>query len=1071
MSGKRSIPPDAPYSDAFQPAPASTSPPAPTPAPVPKPQEVPRLSEDRYASEKHSDSGYDTLQQAGRGQDPNEQFVYPVHEVSWKGARSKRRDARVNISPGGEIRTHKGAVSPPKNIVQTRIKAFEEENVQMQEPLKLSPPAYQPTEAHVSCLRIDDPVTSSARRRIGELRAFALGDVEGENEIKAVRSLLQEFDGGPPEKRPPKQGDDAMDRLRQNRRRVFSDTETLLYDSGSEMTPAMLGSDDDEEVAAALGKRDKFVSACRDLGENKVAPATPETPIEDLEVIVTPGYLRLSLAESMVTHEDSASSTDVTSTPLADGSFLAHIEEHYMPMTPSRKAVLAPPDAFSKSPTASQTIIMENILNGSGDLEESSYVEMTEAGVVRCLLAPSESSLSKMGLRRFNSGDSTATYAVPDSPRYCEIGSVFRTTDEVTSHYELLYRTYEPVYMEVSPLTLKSRQKTTSKDGDAESETKKNKDTDINSQGSEPEKTHTDEAQERRCLPDILSSSSPSAATQKQQQVDRDSSDADDEASKDLDSVDAPRHPRFSLSDTFRPASYYLGGACVGSTTASTAEHHDSSDSDLVSPPPIPTSPPPMLDEFEDSSLELNKTPATKDDSEAMRQLWDSAARRRPVSTDVISGLLEVSSDLESIGSRSGLAVQLDDGGTVDLDQYLEELQTRDAFNVASYSKDLSYSTPYLNDSSQSVTGKVSPSAEAEVLYENVRSLNIVGTDIGAPYYYSDLLKTEDDGFGSSTSDKSLASLRSNRGRLPVLNNQRDGVLDALKRNDIGRKVNMISPSAPEPDPEEENRRLAAELMKNGHVDSRNLYEADTLRRVRPSSGSVNLYPHGLRDKSRSLEGLLDEPALPAPPPPEQTPSDHWEEDALWRESLRRVSLRHTRSLENLDASPGGRVDASGASGRRRITRDVTYVNDCAARRQEYEEDYREGRRRPLRKRTSTRPGETDDGVHYERLSRQSESLERTRRGETYLESYVWDEDRETFRKNAVSPAHFLDVGPRPTSQPQTFEFDREKLRQWDLMSSAPLRPVAAGAGDRRQLQPLAGGSDQQPGEWSHKLL
>jgi hypothetical protein len=91
--------------------------------------------------------------------------------------------------------------------------------------------------------------------------------------------------------------------------------------------------------------------------------------------------------------------------------------------------------------------------------------------------------------------------------------------------------------------------------------------------------------------------------------------------------------------------------------------------------------------------------------------------------------------------------------------------------------------------------------------------------------------------------------------------------------------------------------------------------------------------------------------------------------------------------------------------------------------------------------------------VHYERLSRYSESLERTRRGQIFLEGYIWDEDQETFRKHRTEISrqqrqsqqeqHFLeDAGlpPQPSHQPPlSFEIDREKLRQWDLMSSAPL--------------------------------
>ena len=102
-------------------------------------------------------------------------------------------------------------------------------------------------------------------------------------------------------------------------------------------------------------------------------------------------------------------------------------------------------------------------------------------------------------------------------------------------------------------------------------------------------------------LPDILIPSKINKSNKS------DSSDADDEASKDLDSLDAPNHPRFSLSDTFRPASYYLGASQIAT------ELQDSSDSELVSPPPIPRSPPlDELDECTSSNQELSLTEQDK---------------------------------------------------------------------------------------------------------------------------------------------------------------------------------------------------------------------------------------------------------------------------------------------------------------------------------------------------------------------------------------------------------------------------------------------------------------------------
>lgn len=1565
------------------------------------------VQDDRCSNEKHSDSGYDTLQ-ASRvvpgfteflgvqnlnvNSGKSSELVYPVHEVHWDS--SKVRDPAKNkedwymklstsqlmkpfhCAGGNKLKGEEreelihAVESPPKNIVQSRVKAFEtgqegdesllgRESLQMQEPLKLSRPLYHPNEAHVSNLRSTDnqhpPADELQGQSNTDISNFVFGDAlpsnnqnstethhtvpkntsGSENNPKSVRDLLADFE----RKSQMVKERQAAEEERSSeggpgKRCVFSDTETLLYDTSSdveghsegmkqsgevslerqpdETRPAAVYRDEDEEdkdeeVAAALGLKERFFTSGRDIGRN-IDPlfygdrrhrkrktsksnfaATDPIASDDLEVIVTPGYLRLSMAESVETHEDSESACSTPASSLqckaeehpgertkckqSEGNCntLASVEEHYMPMTPSKKAVLAPPDAFcnTRSPSASHTVIMENIFGDRG-CEESSYVEMADDGLIRSLLAsePNPSFLSKFDPKRINVSDSAPTYATPESPRYCEIGSIGKENSGVTTHYGFLYKTstpYEPVYMEVSPLmeALKTGDKPDIPDtlqdegcekreifGNTTSHNISEKSKSGEEDGVEPLPT----TPPRTSLPDILNSAS---GQQKQQRKilsksDRDSSDADDEASKDLDSLDAPRHPRFSLSDTFRPASYYLGASSMsdravivlGGVCTTTVDQHDSSDSDLVSPPPIPTSPPP-LDDFDNSlelpetSLDINKQShmssrvgsETESNEKNESGIWEKAPgntkgktsdrhvrclrtpflpspvygtgeinssgsesvdlrnerdsknieqllKRRPVSNDIL-GVVGVSgylltpyvelrtggSDVESVGSRSGIAVNLDEGVSIDLDQYLEDLQGKDAFEIDTCLKDMDHDCcgtcgkeihgmngnfeytqqkiePSLGSAKKFETPDItvvtsnhnrcfpergpdvkesvrppdvsyfaegdgvglssrhcegSPPRTEEIQYENLQMIlpppplqhadnhenesseikgpfdgfmrrgNSAGSAVdlrgldaqhaGAPYYYSDLLKGDEDVFASCASERNVNSvcgyqnvvsnpaatvnrvLTSSASRVQPLNNQRENVTETsfVKRNDIGRKVNalhkspaLIALSFPPQNVvsnKDESRLLAEELRsttvhflgsanKRGQVDERNLYEADTIQRrkvisVRDSCDSrehgsrsqildyhemrnaVNLYPHGLRDKSlppvcdesgrnnsrqpqrrsRSLEGLIDDTnVLQAYREPQSTsrnarissmcqssgltvsltnvphvvasniththhnrtamaacvptqysqvhqegvrnrPSsmqqevvlgpcegdDLWEEDTLWRESLRRVSLRHTRSLDNLDggrvvrsssrlstssaATTASTIEQSGRSTellsgggcvRQKISREVTYVNDSfvrsnhrrldSSRQREYEEDYREGRRRTRRRPQQSQgrvsddvapEAERDDGVHYERLSRYSESLERTRRGQTYLEGYIWDEDQETFRKHQNNSAsskqqnqsqqqqHFLGVSslpPQPPPQPPpSFEIDREKLRQWDLMSSAPL--------------------------------
>ncbi|XP_063832349.1 uncharacterized protein LOC135081544 isoform X2 [Ostrinia nubilalis] len=100
--------------------------------------------------------------------------------------------------------------------------------------------------------------------------------------------------------------------------------------------------------------------------------------------------------------------------------------------------------------------------------------------------------------------------------------------------------------------------------------------------------------------------------TEKVNKEKSDCSDADDEASKDI-SLDTP-FSRFSISDTFRPASYYLGGS------RSVLNRQNSSDSEILPPPPIPTSSPPA-EELSDDALskyildKLDKSDISNDNS------------------------------------------------------------------------------------------------------------------------------------------------------------------------------------------------------------------------------------------------------------------------------------------------------------------------------------------------------------------------------------------------------------------------------------------------------------------------
>ena len=146
-----------------------------------------------------------------------------------------------------------------------------------------------------------------------------------------------------------------------------------------------------------------------------------------------------------------------------------------------------------------------------------------------------------------------------------------------------------------------------------------------------------------------------------------------------------------------------------------------------------------------------------------------------------------------------------------------------------------------------------------------------------------------------------------------------------------------------------------------------------------------------------------------------------WDEDKLWRDKLRRASIRHTRSMDMLD---------------------------------EIQHNRKPGRSRA----EEIAPLPEEESGCYERLVQYSATLERAKRGQTYLDGYLWDELEQRFRRPESgypeTSNHFLEDSLPP------FEIDREKLRQWDLLSTAA--PIEEGG--RRPLGPTTPNSEAPAG-------
>ncbi|XP_067214644.1 uncharacterized protein kmr isoform X3 [Linepithema humile] len=652
------------------------------------------------------------------------------------------------------------------NLVQCRIRSFEmnmdgaspvKEVLSMQEPLKVSP--LQSTEAHVSKLDCANKTSSAV------IRSFALGSESSAAESilrnksveeghakqastdsnKSVKDLLADF-----ERKSQQISRKCEKRQQESKHHAdyggnYGET-SRQYDVGGDSDrrndDKFADKRDDADVAQCFPPDALYASSARMPSSNECSELSKvggsrdslsercALSSDELDVISSSNCARASVTESLVTHSDQFCLGDLKQ----DDASSDINEDHYLPMTP-RKAILDPNSDDKPNPT-----IMESLF-GTLVHEESSYVEMAQNGMSHSLLAPSENG------GKHDSGD----YSTLDA-----------------SHYEFVCVSdskMEPVYMEVSQLSEKEDEDGGSKTSSSTTKKKKKK-----SNASESS-SHS-----RSDLPDILTA------------LKSDSSDADDESSKDLDSIDAPRHPRFSLSDTFRPASYYLGAS-----RNMIAELHDSSDSELVSPPPIPTSPLPLddLDSLDmQESLEMKKvspqvatakdgalssrdspkcwnkpagqveTPhrppsrfsdatisstfrdsrislesASGSDSIDLRNLEAEEARhrqlkRRPVSDDVCE-VLDSLDELESLGSRF-------DGASIDLDRYLEELQARDAFNVDLYRKVPSYNGIYGFNENMLVVDKL----QKTTCQDLSRKMKFVSSNLDRPFDYSGRNKT-----------------------------------------------------------------------------------------------------------------------------------------------------------------------------------------------------------------------------------------------------------------------------------------------------------------------------------------
>ncbi|XP_048517102.1 uncharacterized protein LOC109541025 [Dendroctonus ponderosae] len=589
-----------------------------------------------------------------------------------------------------------------------------------------------------------------------------------------------------------------------------------------------------------------------------------------------------------------------------------------------------------------------------------------------------------------------------------------------------------------------------------------------------PEGTQQDNATGHNELPDILKS----PTCQQTQENKSDSSDADDEASKDLDLSENPNHHRFSLSDTFRPASYYLG------VSKTIPEFQDSSDSELVSPPPIPASSPPLDDDDyipirstkerrnvtvprRNSDQFFNNTPPAKEDkgSSDVRSSFLSLRDLKGPDTslechDTLSRLSSNSGSISSLTANSRMPVSEDfstptEYGEVQdiksVEKYFERLKLTEEARLSTLGEDgHAYENFLIAKNSMrpdfaEVSNNANPvkkrfaspssipddcrprcrpesscsvSAEISSFFVNSnRSTPVIGgMDVSdpqldapqiVPYYYSDLSGT-------------ISSLENSL----TLNNQRESI-NGSKR-DITRIINPIKCNRHEESSLDDHfpNVLAAEARsvsvdflnltdKSGSIDKKNIYESDTLKRHK----SQDAQPLTNCLQSRNL--FLNR----------KTNKYH-------QETSNENMVRKSYSLEGLLENVLNENTVHDSTNRENSVSEGSFL---------WEEDsvWREQLRSVSQRHTKSM--DDLDTIDVDQDSIHKKPTRAITREVTYVNDILFKSNDSGTKKAAKSKVEIKKKG--------SFLIDRETLRQWDLMSSAPSDDQLVKMGDRQGTQ------------------
>lgn len=697
----------------------------------------------------------------------------------------------------------------------------------------------------------------------------------------------------------------------------------------------------------------------------------------------------------------------------------------------------------------------QNELIYENDLDittENHYMPMT----ARSILSPSHKMIS--------------TEMLADENPYVEMTNNLPTNmknkeddDDFKSNYEAMCvgGVSEPVYMELAQRKPPSPQEE-SHSGKSTLKRKKKK--------------------SRKDLPDILKAS---------QAESNDTSDADDEIDPSNNSQKS--RSRFSLSDTFRPASYYLG---VNSSTTPLANCIESSDSEIVSPPPIPSTNPPLegaeeifssdhfdtvkrksnklnlsfdgIPKLHSSNSSLNSNTKTDGHKSSRLSLPDQFMKfkkmkkhERTLSScssntssdfDLYNKLKNTSPSYQSARESCSENESVEMRHKLGSDSELDRHRSRRPLSEESISEIESMSEQFEEAvSNEDLDAYLHPLQTSDLsLYQNTTTTTTVDILIKPPETFRN--ENDEHFYGNINFVSSTDSIEKVGNKTPIHSRQSSNIStssvpyyyhELMNRDTPNNQRDIQQPTTEISlihNPLTSSRSFSMEILseKDQTIDSKNLYtmkpnieklsystNKNLKTQITGGDGLVNNYKNnqqkfGNQQKNNEDSSSSSSQKISAPEPAaaaglvrgggEVVGEQFWEEDTLWRESLRRVSQRHARSLDDLD-----RIDSNPPKSSK-LTREVTYVNDNVQRR---------GRPFPSTEKTGTvkvsktrvlsiaptiAPSSTDENDVYVQLAETN----------VVPSSDVYECLREDYRKSV--------------------EIDRETLRQWDSMSSGLMR-------------------------------